>query len=722
MPEQLPHSTDISSPKEVLTPTTSVQTQQIDHVAPNPVSTDRGIPQKRLSLQFKLLGLFVVLIFFVGIVVFQTLSKNQQSTTSVQPAQENTQQFTQDVPIDAVLSVVNQENTTKPEQKKSLPIPKRKIQDEIYTVGNAKGSRIQDVRLQLNTQNKQSSLFSVHAAETDTIPLYPLMFGNYSKEAAQSLARSFGIQTEPKTFDQYDKMLFSVLATDSGMVVGAGRGGYTYYKKATELGNAPDETAAKEAATSFLYQHGFTNKTVEIVNTRKVIFQNDEKPEARKNIHGEIPLDLNYRDQWGWVITFQTNLDGTPVIDLNEIMFDRSMGFISVAVGPHAEILSMTNSMDAYSFDKEHPLLMRRKSLDEAASEVTQTGGLVLRMTPKIPPQQHSPLSRSLPGNIEGFEVSNAVITKASLIYYLSSNSGFKYTSDINKYKSGYLIPVWIFEGTGTISRGMLGNLDYSGLETGFTTAVYAFAEPKPVVAEIQTSPSPTPTTPDPIIPAPESRVFSITQLTSSADVVATNSAITTSFSFGYTENESPVKFAVAPERGLKYTITVIYPNGDYMQKTDIVRFSGYGEKFVIPTKDAIGTIRVIYTLTDFPSTSVEQDFTVEPIASQAEGALLVYISDTHYKSLQGFTVKAKHLQIPNIEKEAIAGQDPEHPDIPSSTAALFKNMPVGAYSLDVFDLNQAFWASGSGIVTSPRQSSPGGEYKYDYASVWKQL
>jgi len=699
----------------------------------DPTPKNQTVFQK-YAARFKILGLGIVLVLLLSVVAYQTFVKKQQKSQSEQSTEQLTQEFTQDTPIDSVLTVVEQKNTNNnavEDQKKNLPTPKRKIQDEIYTVGGAKGSRIQDVRLQLDTQNKQSSLFSVYAADANTIPLYPLMFGNYSKEKAQSLAETFGVYAEPKTLDQYDKMLFTLLASDSGMVVGASRNGYTYYKKASQLGDIPDENAAKEAASSFLYKHGFTDKTAEIVGTRKIIFQNDENPNVRQNYHGDIPFDLNHRDQWGWIITYQTNIDGVPVIDLNEIMFNHSVGFVSVTVGPHLEILSMTNSMDAYTFDKEHPLLMQRKGLDNAAKEVVQTGGLVLHMDIKLPPQQYQSRNNSLSGNVEGFEISNAVITKASLVYYMSTNTGLKYTPDLNKYKSGYLLPVWIFEGTGKISRGMLGNLDYSGLETNFTTAVFAFAEPKHSIAEVQASPSPTPsaststltsTESAPSLPESEHNLFSITQLTSSADVVATQSAITTSFSFGYTENESPIKVNIAPERGLKYTITVIYPNGDYMQKTDIVRFSGYGEKFVIPTKNELGTIRVIYTLTDFPSTSVEQDFTVDAAAPQAEGALLVDIQNTRQESLKGYTVKARHLQIPGIEREVVAAQDPEHPDVPSSTAAVFKNMPVGSYALDVFDLNHAFWASGSGIVTSPRQISPGGEYKYDYTSVWKQL
>ncbi|OGJ21854.1 MAG: hypothetical protein A2804_01290 [Candidatus Pacebacteria bacterium RIFCSPHIGHO2_01_FULL_46_10] len=643
-------------------------------------------PRLKKHQRWLIISVFLVMFSLISIGSLLFFQKKRVAEKPPDPTFTEVKPSFEGLPLSELLRRQQENQQEGQPSPSTFPVnPRIKKDIPLYSFGEENGTHIRNLKIEIPQQQSKQHIQQVFAQTVPTIPIYPISFGQYSAQEAMDLAKKFSISASPTRLESMNPQSFLFKTTNKVLVMNAFDDGYRYFTKAQD-GPEPTKELAVAAAQHFLQEKGYDMSRYEVVKTGNGMLMQSDQPAQQKMVFGT-EIDLGWRNQPSWWVIFRKKTDKYPVYTLSPFTG------LTVTVGPGNAVAAVNDGLHAYPIDFTQPQEFLLKEMPEALDELKKTGGLVFEL--KKFDYENDDTVYSTINTDDGYDIRDAVVTSGELVYYLSTNhAGNTTITDTTKFPFGYLMPVWKFSGTGRVYGPRV-----NGNRTQFTTLVYAFKQKEGVVDPFRVN-------------------FAIT----SSDTAATNSAITTTFGFRYAFNDSPVALDLKPERGLKYTLTVVYPNNEYTQYTNVVRFSQHNETIAIPTGQTEGPLTIYYNLTDFPLVQETRIVNIQANGERGKGSLFALVANTHYDDLTGYRVRIQHETLPNSYEKTVI-HSPEHPDIPGLFAAIFENIPVGKYTATSYDQQGSAIATHSAIVKTIRENNP--LYSpplYSSVNLWQQL
>lgn len=430
----------------------------------------------------------------------------------------------------------------------------------------------------LKTQTRENQLIKKIMAESSTtIVVYRINSFVPNLEQAKNIANKFGFTGNLEPANEPDQ--FKWIDGTRSIVVDDRT--YTYIAPTT--GELPTEEEAAVTATNFLKDLNLYSPDIYKTAIDRV-WQDSG-----------IPLENhpNYKDALIRV-KFLKQKDDIPLI-YGDLEAENSAD-LAVVVGGENKVNNVSDRSFGYLINETDNISANEKDVRLAVEEFEDTGGAVRWITP-IAGKGWSSSGK--------YEIKNAVVDKIFKAYYFDNSLGTDYQNDLGLTRNtGYLLPVWIFSGTGNIYGG-----DYSGDQIKFESMVYAI---KRLDKEVS--------------------LFKVQSLDLDRDEVRSNSTVSASFNFVYDNLQAPQYRTYRPRQGLKFKIEVAYPNDEKSEVADLIRDPNYGEVIQFNSGAQEGNLKVKVSLTDFPKVSLEKIVKVISSAINTEKEVLiggVYISST---------------------------------------------------------------------------------------------
>lgn len=485
-------------------------------------------------------SIFLVLLIALKTYFFLTLKRNQQTSINnylrqVIPSPRVTNYFQKTRLSSLPIILKSKDRSTK--------IINPQIAPEVIRRVKTTTSMIEDILNQL-----------IHRAFAQSNPnlIYRINSSLPNLEQAKNIAVKFGFNGDPEPSNEPGMFKW----TDKTKSLVVSNRAYMYVSATT--GDLPTEEEAVVTATNFL-------KKVDLYSP--IIYKTVVD---RVWSDGGVPLKNHPEYNKALIrVRFLKQQSEIPII-YGDIESENSADLI-VVIGEGNKVYSVYDGSFGYLIDEANSIVENEKDVDSAVQEFKETGGAVRWIVP---------LAGKGWSSSGKYEIKNAVVNKIYKAYYFDNLLGIDYRNDLGIiHNTGYLLPIWIFVGTGNIYGS-----DYSGDQISFESMIYAIKESSEGMD-----------------------IFKVQNLDLDKSEVVPNSTASASFNFIYNNLLPPQYRTYRPREGLKFKIEIIYPNKEIAETSDLVRDPNYGEVIEFNSGTQEGDLKVKVSLVDFPNANLEK-------------------------------------------------------------------------------------------------------------------
>lgn len=403
---------------------------------------------------------------------------------------------------------------------------KAKYQQNQSTITNIESVKIPGVK-----QSSFPFFKLVHAAERTMIEVPKVIFQQITEAKAQEIAQKFGFSSGPKRPDQ-DPRILRWESDTRKLIIDTYSINFEQYLGGT---NVPAFEDAKQFARNYLNELGYLPEEYATYHTFP---ETDEVYIYASSFDSESPY-------------YQTS------VKANSVGFVSKYNNVSVSRGD-ISVKFYDNEIDAYptnevwvgsegtvvrasiskNLDVEKGELYAQKTLEQAIADIKTTGGVFMNAEYREPQKNNSHCF----GEGNSCSVTDVVIENAKLVYYIPSGPSRPYDDDENPHHIGYMIPMWIFDGEGSMLRTVDGKESY-GTPVRFIAGVYAIKGNQ------------------------EESIIKINNF-----MVEKQDATNISVKFDFAFNVEPFfNGQPNPRQGIDYSMLVLYPDNTYSEYRSVI-------------------------------------------------------------------------------------------------------------------------------------------------------
>lgn len=422
----------------------------------------------------------------------------------------------------------------------------------------------------MDTQNMKIRILGAQSGSTiirearaaGSTAIYPLIFTNPSEAEVKTLSKKLGFNSDPTYPDPNFKHEYLWSENNRKLHIWPTGGIFKidFEKQATGSGTML-AGQAENTAKIFARDLGFNIS----------------------NFETTYPSFPGYQITGNLQVLFLRKFNGHRVYPNDMDIVYPGIGAISsemdAVVGSNLDVTKFHHATYGQSID-ETPIIMNEKDLRDAIDELKLTGGAVRSLEEKNPQVGFSCLNNIC-------RIKNPVVTLAYPVYYQNNLlPGFTYKNldNTDPQPYDYLVPIWLFPGTGTVTKTDGTRTIEAPVE--FTTAIPAFhkGNDKSIV---------------------RIKDFSLERETTGSAGISAKFKV--AYNFPKTAFSDP-----QPRQGINYKAVVLYPDNTYTEFFNLMYTPIYGETLEIPIPlGTKGTVTVYLELTDFDGTIEKKEFQI---------------------------------------------------------------------------------------------------------------
>jgi len=402
-------------------------------------------PVKKLSKKFWI-KLSIPIILLVLIITYLSLGENTSATPEAQITNKSIiQKMT-----DNIQSAVEQTNSKEVESSPSpVPSPNKSSIDDIINLGDYQEKPIEfqkndgpsvdkeNLNIKIPSLQSRKIISPVFAADLQT--LYPIYMQNPTVDTLDNIAIKLGIQAKATRPESNKEYYLEYIDPQSKLIYDPSEGSLSY-ESIPDAGELPSYTKAEELARSMLASLGISLKSEQakvVSSSISSIYENFA------SVHPAI------------AVNFMDNSQNLPVVysDIdffsNTAEIDSLSPKITVLITGGGKITRIFYGTYA-QYLGPNPITMNDRTLSQAVDELKTYGGHIRN----IVQLEEQRTNFACADNVCG--VHDATITKAYRGYNWGHGlSGLSYyeINDLSQRAFDYLLPVWIFEGTGMMDK-----------------------------------------------------------------------------------------------------------------------------------------------------------------------------------------------------------------------------------------------------------------------------
>lgn len=422
--------------------------------------------------------------------------------------------------------------------------------------------QVKSIKIKNNKQTYlEQYIKKAHAAgieDQSEINVPKMIFQQVYPEEVMAIAKKFGFNAKPDSPDN-DPNLYRWENGTSRLLIDTYNVNFVNY---TTANNPPSYEEAKKIAIDYVASVGFLPDDYDIYNVWPEV---SDTYIFSSNYDSDSPY---YNKLLNAVaVGFVSKYNGLPISsgDISAKFYGNEINAypdIYVWVGGDGEIVSASFPLGL----KEEPGVdFPLKSKELALEDLLETGG-VFMYSQYLEPQQGNSYCYQ-----EKCGVKDATIESAKLVYYRPYGPPARYYGDGEPHHSGYMIPMWLFSGEGTMVRTVDGKSTYD-TRVKFISGIYAiYNEGGNNIFEIEK--------------------FNLEDLNTDS--------FKSTFSFGF--NFSNKEYVANPRQGIDYTMIVLYPDNSYGEYRGVIYDAESRETLTVPKLGNTGKAKIILYLTDFP-------------------------------------------------------------------------------------------------------------------------